>query len=132
VARATAELRRAQHEYHALAVRIRATARALLERMRGASDRALYVRDIVLPLHERIVSEAQLQYNAMQIGVFELLRDRQQQIETGVEYVEMLQEYWTAHADLLHLLSGRLPAPERPRGSASRGRASSKESGNGE
>jgi outer membrane protein, heavy metal efflux system len=132
VARATAELRRAQHEYHSLAVRIRATARALVERMRGAGDRALYVRDIVLPLQERIVSEAQLQYNAMQIGVFELLRDRQQQIETGVEYVEMLREYWTARADLLHLLSGRLPAGEGPRGSGARGRASSKENGNGE
>jgi cobalt-zinc-cadmium efflux system outer membrane protein len=130
VARATAELRRAQHEHYALAVRIRATARALVERVRGAGERALYFRDLVLPLQERIVSEAQLQYNAMQIGVFELLRDRQQQIEAGVEYVELLRAYWIGRADLLHLLSGRLPFAEEPR--AVTGRAKTRENGNGE
>ena len=132
VARTSAELRRAQHEYYGLAVRIRATARALVDRVRGAGDRALYFRDIVLPLQERIVSEAQLQYNAMQIGIFQLLRDRQQQIESGVEYVDMLREYWTARADLLHLLSGRLPTSEESRPAATNGRTRAKENGNGE
>ena len=132
VARGTAELRRAQHEYHALAVRIRATARALVDRVRGAGERALYFRDIVLPLQERIVSEAQLQYNAMQLGIFQLLRDRQQQIESGVEYVEILREYWTARADLLHLLSGRLPTSGAPAAGGTTGRARTKENGNGE
>ena len=132
VARATAELRRAQHEYHALAVRIRATARALVERVRGAGERAAYVRDIVLPLHERIVSEAQLQYNAMQIGVFQLLRDRQEQIDAGVEYVELLREYWSARADLLHLLSGRLPATDESFPQRATGRAKAREIRNGE
>ena len=132
VARATAELRRGQQEYYALAVRVRATARAVLDRLRGAQDRALYYRDIVLPLQERIVSEAQLQYNAMQIGVFELLRDRQQQIEAGVEYVELLREYWMARAELLHILNGRLPEPESVRPVRMNGRTSTKERPNGE
>ena len=110
VARATAGFRRAEHEYYALAVRIRAAARAIQERLRGAQDRALYYRDIVLPLQERIVNEAQLQYNAMQIGIFQLLRDRERQIESGVAYVETLREYWLARADLALLSSGRLPA----------------------
>jgi cobalt-zinc-cadmium efflux system outer membrane protein len=132
IARATAEMRRAQHEYHALAVRIRAASRALVERARGAGDRARYVRDIVLPLQARIVSEAQLQYNAMQVGIFDLLRDRQQQIETAVEYVEVLREYWVARADLLHLLSGRLPAAEAPRPAGANGKTRMKENGNGE
>jgi cobalt-zinc-cadmium efflux system outer membrane protein len=109
VARAAAELRRAQQEYYALGVRIRAAARAVQERMRGSQDRALYYRDIVLPLQERIVNETQLQYNAMQIGVFQLLRERERQIETGVAYVEALREYWLARADLEQISSGRLP-----------------------
>src|SRR6266850_852595 len=66
IGRAAAELRRSQQEYYALAVRIRSTAHAIRDRMEGARDRALYYRDIILPLHERIVNEAQLQYNAMQ------------------------------------------------------------------
>ncbi len=109
VGRAVAELSRAQHEYYALAVRIRAAARAVQERMRGTRDRALYYRDILLPLRERIVNEAQLQYNAMQIGIFQLLREREQQIGAGVAYVEALREYWLARADLEQISSGRLP-----------------------
>jgi hypothetical protein len=64
--------------------------------------------------------------------VLELLRDRQQQIETGVAYVEVLRDYWVARAELLHILSGRLPTSEanRPRGTS--GRASTRENGNGE
>ena len=109
VGRAVAELRRTQQEYYALAVRIRATARAVRDRMLGARDRALYYRDILLPLQERIVNEAQLQYNAMQIGIFQLLRDRERQIETGAAYVEALREYWLARTDLALITSGRLP-----------------------
>jgi len=109
IGRAVAELRRAQQEHYALAVRIRATARVVQDRIEGAQDRALYYRDILLPLRERIVNEAQLQYNAMQIGTIQLLRDREQQIETGVAYVETLREYWLARADLAQIASGRLP-----------------------
>jgi len=38
-----------------------------------------------------------------------LLRDRAQQIEAGVAYVEELREYWVARTDLAQILSGRLP-----------------------
>src|SRR5262249_13130105 len=55
IGRAAAEFRRAQQEYYGLAVRIRAMARGLQDRMIGARDRALYYRDIVLPLQEQIV-----------------------------------------------------------------------------
>jgi len=110
IGRAAAELRRVQHEYYALGVRIRATARAVRDRLEGARDRALYYRDIILPLHERIVNEAQLQYNAMQLGPFQLLRAKEQQIETAVGYIEALREYWLATGDAGQILSGRMPA----------------------
>lgn len=131
IGRGAAEVRRAQQEYYALAVRIRSAARAARDRLLGAQDRARYYRDIVLPLHERIVNEAQLQYNAMQIGIFQLLRDREQQIEAGVAYVDALREYWVARADLEQILSGRLPMSNgvRPGGTGSR-RSSVKEGGN--
>lgn len=114
--RAAAELRRAQQDHYALAVKIRASARALRDRAQGARDRALYYRDIMLPLHERIVNEAQLHYNAMQLGPVQLLRAREQQIEIGVAYIEALREYWLARTELAQLLSGRLPAGDGVRG----------------
>jgi cobalt-zinc-cadmium efflux system outer membrane protein len=110
IGRSVAGLRRAQLEYYALAVRIRSTARAVQDRMQGARDRALYYRDIMLPLHERIVNEAQLQYNAMQLGPFQLLRAKEQQIETAAAYIEALRDYWLARGDLGQILSGRLPS----------------------
>jgi cobalt-zinc-cadmium efflux system outer membrane protein len=118
VGRAAAELRRAQQQYYALAVQIRSRARAVQDRMEGARDRALYFRDILLPLRERIVNEAQLQYNAMQIGPFQLLNAREQQIETAASYVEALREYWLARADMDLLLAGTLPMGARPSGGA--------------
>jgi outer membrane protein, heavy metal efflux system len=76
----------------------------------------LYYREILLPLRERIVNEGQLYYNAMQIGVVQLLRDREQQIETGIAYVEVLREYWLARTDLSQIASGRLPMASGVRG----------------
>ncbi len=112
---AAAEFRRAQQEFYSLAVQIRATARALRDRAQGARDRALYYRDIMLPLHERIVNESQLHYNAMQLGPVQLLRAREQQIETGAAYVEVLRDYWLARTELAQLLSGRLPGGDGAR-----------------
>ncbi|HWP24620.1 MAG TPA: TolC family protein [Candidatus Binatia bacterium] len=106
---AMAELRRAQQEHYALAVRVRAAARAARDRLEGSRDRALYYRDIMLPLQERIVNEAQLQYNAMQLSPFQLLRAKEQQIESAVAYIEALRDYWLARGDIGQLLSGRLP-----------------------
>jgi outer membrane protein, heavy metal efflux system len=109
IGRSMAELRRSQQEYYALAVRIRSTARAVRDRMEAFRDRALYYRDILLPLHERIVNESQLQYNAMQLGPFQLLRAKEQQIETAAAYIEALRDYWLARGDAGQILSGRLP-----------------------
>ena len=109
--RTAAELRRSQLEYYSLGVRIRGRARAARDRLEGASDRASYYRDILLPLHERIVNETQLHYNAMQLGPFRLLRAREQQIQTAVAYVEALRDYWLARADIGQILAGRLPSP---------------------
>ena len=109
IGRAAAELNRAQQEYYALAVRVRATARAVADRLRGARDRALYYRDVVVPLQELTVNEAQLHYNAMQLGPIDLLRAREQQVHAATAYVEALRDYWIAYSDYQQLSSGRLP-----------------------
>jgi cobalt-zinc-cadmium efflux system outer membrane protein len=94
-------------------VRVRSAARLVRARLEGAEDRARYSRDIVLPLRERIVRETQLQYNAMQVGVFELLRAREQQIQAAIAYVDALLDYWLARTELEQLMSGRMPSGER-------------------
>jgi hypothetical protein len=45
----------------------------------------------------------------MQLGPIQLLRAKEQQIETAVAYTETLRDYWLARGDAGQLLSGRLP-----------------------
>jgi cobalt-zinc-cadmium efflux system outer membrane protein len=130
IGRGAVALRRTQQVYYAMAVRIRSAARSIRDRMQSARSQAIYYRDILLPLHERIVNETQLQYNAMQIGVFDLLRSREQQIQAAMAYIDTQRNYWLARTDLDHLMSGRLPAsdgaeslmPARSNGAAESGR----------
>ena len=109
VARAEAEMRREDQLYKGMAVRVRAALRAVQVRASTARQRALYLKDRLLPMRERILNETQLQFNAMNTSVFQLLIARRDQIETGRSYVESLREYWLAKADLEQLLAGRVP-----------------------
>jgi cobalt-zinc-cadmium efflux system outer membrane protein len=109
VARAEAEMRRERQLYTGMGVRVRAALRAVQVRASTARDRALYLKNTLLPMRERILSETQLQFNAMNTSVFQLLIARRDQVEAGRTYVESLREYWLAKADLEQLLAGRVP-----------------------
>lgn len=109
VYKAQGELRRARQLYRAGAIEIRAEARASAIRLRAARERVDYYRNVILPLKQKLLHESQLQYNAMQLGVFRLLDARQQQVEAGAQYVEALRKYWLARSELGQIMSGRLP-----------------------
>jgi outer membrane protein TolC len=109
VARAEAEMRRQEQLYTGMGVRVRAALRAVQVRASTARERALYLKNTLLPMRERILNETQLQFNAMNTSVFQLLIARRDQIEAGRSYVESLREYWLANADLEQLLAGRVP-----------------------
>jgi outer membrane protein, heavy metal efflux system len=114
VARAVAELRERQRRYAALAIHIRSQARRADTRMESARRRAAYYEKIVLPLRHQNVAQAQRQYNGMQIGVFQLLQAKRDEIEAGRNYVETLNEYWLARTELERAVGGDLPAGPTP------------------
>jgi len=107
-ARARARFRQNQQKYFALAVQIRSEVRAARDRMLLARQRAEYIKSTVLPLRSRIIQETQLQYNAMHLGVFELLRAKQEEVNAGKEHVEALRDYWVARAELEKAVGGSL------------------------
>lgn len=107
---ADAEMLVQQRMNDAVATRVRATARQLTTRLRVAKERAAFYQATLLPLRARILEETQLQYNAMSIGVFQLLAAKRDQIEVARAYVEALREYWQVRAELEQLARGRLPA----------------------
>ena len=109
IARSHSELRIQQENYKALAVEIRSIAREARENIESSRQISKHYENVILPLRERITGEAQLQYNAMQIGLFELLRARERQIEAGERYINSLHNYWISIAAIEQLLKGRTP-----------------------
>ena len=112
VASAQARLRQARQRYFALAVEVRSRTRAARDAVAAAREQAEHYRRVILPLRNEIVEQTQLQYNAMQLGPFQLLVAKQQQIEAGAAYISALKDYWLARTELDQLLNGRIPAAE--------------------
>ncbi|MEO8605336.1 MAG: TolC family protein [bacterium] len=108
-ASALARLRQSQERFTALAVEIRSQVRRAHARLQAMHALASHYRRVVLPLRSRIVDQTQLQYNAMQVGVFQLLQARQAQIDAARAYLEVVKDYWLARADLEGAVGGAFP-----------------------
>lgn len=111
VATAKAELQHRRQVYFALAVEVRSAAREARVQLVQARRTAEYYRTTILPLRSEILHETQLNYNAMQVGVFQLLLARQQQIDAGQRDIQALRDYWIARTNLDTILHGRLTMP---------------------
>lgn len=107
------EIRRRWDELAALGVEVRAAARRAATELEYAGERALYLREVVVPLRVAVTRETQLHYNGMFLGVFQLLDAKRREIEAGRDYVTALRDYWLAHGELRRLLAGRMPSAER-------------------
>jgi cobalt-zinc-cadmium efflux system outer membrane protein len=121
VARARSEMRRQRNTYASVARQIRAAVQEVGARLETARSSVAFYREVQLPLREQIVSETQLQFNAMNAGVFQLLQAKRDQVEAGRAYVETLRDFWIARCEADQLLAGRLvrmsetmPAPATP------------------
>ena len=107
-AAAAAELRAILASHEQLAVEVRAAARLLRERLVHLEQRGAFLRAVVLPLRTRLVVETLQNYNGMQVGAFEVLRVKQQQLQAAREYQDSLRAAWLARLDLEELLAGSL------------------------
>jgi outer membrane protein, heavy metal efflux system len=107
-AKANAELRRAQNEHAATAVELRARARATRQRVLEAHAEARHLREVVLPLRQKIVDETLKHYNAMNASPFELLVARRELVDAGRQYIDALRRYWRADADARALARGAM------------------------
>ncbi len=73
---------------------------------RTAYDVAKHYRDEVLPLRKVISEENLLRYNGMLIGVFELLADTRDQIDTVSAAIKAQQDFWLTNAALQAAIIG--------------------------
>ncbi|WP_081465959.1 TolC family protein [Stigmatella aurantiaca] len=102
-----AEFDALMERYQGMAIDVRSAAREARNRVLSTYLRARQYQQVLLPARQRVMRQTMLQYNAMQIGVFQVLQVRREQLDTELAYVDLLREYWTAHAALEALLAGR-------------------------
>ncbi len=109
-ARILAEVRQSRARQAELAVNIRAEVRALRNRLVVTHRSAEHYRTVLLPLREKALKESQLRYNAMLLGVFQLLQARREQIDVYRNYLETVRDYWITRAELERATGGSLDA----------------------
>jgi len=113
IAKLEAFQRQAEKELHALSVDVRADVRS--SRARVVTARAV-VHDygrVIVPLRENIVRFSQERYDAMLLGVYQLIQAKQGEFDAYREYIEALRDYWIARSDLERAVGGRVGAPPR-------------------
>src|SRR5438876_953179 len=108
VARSSAKLRQSEQRYLALAADIRSDVRAARDKMLLSPRQVQDFKSTALPTRTRVTEESQLEYHAMQIGPFQLLQAKQEEVKTGAESVEALRDYWVARAELEKAVGGSL------------------------
>jgi len=111
IAKLEAGLRRSRREEEALKARVRGELRDAWRRMERARLAAAAYRERILPARAKMLEEAQLYYNAMLLGVYELLEIRRDEIEAATGYIEALRDYWSFRAELERAAGGKLPGP---------------------
>lgn len=101
-----ATARRAQALAQALELELRAQARMALARAEAARQIAITRRDIMLPLSAEVFDGAVKDFNAMEIGILDLLIERRARLEAGRTAIASTADYWGAQATLDLLLAG--------------------------
>ncbi len=113
IARLEAFKRRSEHDLRALAINVRADVRTARARLLTARGVAEDYGKVVIPLRENIVRVSQLHYDAMLLGVYQLIAAKQSEFDAYRETIEAVRDYWIARSDLERAIGRRLgpPAP---------------------
>ncbi|MET0595267.1 MAG: TolC family protein [Polyangiaceae bacterium] len=120
VARLEAFKRQAENNLQAIAVEARSDVRAAKVRVTTARGIVEEYGKGLVPLRENIVRFSQQQYDAMLLGVYQLIQAKQNEFDAYREYIEALRDYWIARSDLERAVGTRLsegaPNAGEPRG----------------
>ncbi|MBC7610992.1 MAG: TolC family protein [Polaromonas sp.] len=74
---------------------------------RTAYELARHYQDEIVPLRKIMAEENVLRYNGMLIGVFELLADNREQINSVIAAINAFQQFWLADAALAASMTGK-------------------------
>ncbi len=110
VAKLEAYKRQGESELAALAIDVRADVRSASARVLTARGVVEEYGKVIVPLREKVVRFSQEQYDAMLLGVYQLIQAKQNEFEAYREYIEALRDYWIARSALERAIGGRIEA----------------------
>ncbi len=118
-ARRMALIRQAEDRFAGRRGAARAEVRIAAERMALARRAAERYERAIVPLRHRIAELTMAEYNAMIVGVPDLLAAKAAETRAAVDQARAVQEYWTARAEVERALGVKLPnlpalAPSSP------------------
>ena len=120
IARLEAFKRKAENNLRALSIEARSDVRAARARVVTARGVVEEYGKVLVPLRENLVKFSQQQYDAMLLGVYQLLQAKQTEFDTYREYIEALRDYWVARSDLERAVGIRLGGTGAPTAQTSR------------
>ena len=106
IERVKALIRKKEREMEALAIALRSESRLLQEKFSELTDKIAYYQSTILPAHKREVELAQLHYNGMFIGAYELMDVKNNELEVQKDFVNTLKEYWITRSKIDHAFAG--------------------------
>ncbi|MET0341135.1 MAG: TolC family protein [Polyangiales bacterium] len=110
---AEAEFDVLRERQQALAIELRSRAREARNRLVSTHARARTYQSTLVPAQRNVVRQSVLQYNAMQLSVFELLSARRAELEIELAHVAAKRDYFKAEAALDAALAGKLVGASR-------------------
>lgn len=108
-ARREARIRQAEQRLASQRGAARAEVRIAAECMALARRTAERYERSIVPLRQRIVGLTQTEYNAMIVGVPDLLMAKSAETRVGIDQARAVQDYWTARAELERVIGVKLP-----------------------
>jgi cobalt-zinc-cadmium efflux system outer membrane protein len=108
IARLEATKRQAENHLQALSIDVRSDVRAGRARVLAARAVVEEYGKTLVPMREQAVRFSQEQYDAMLLGVYQLLLAKQAEYAAYREYIEALRDYWIARSDLERAVGRRL------------------------
>ncbi len=100
VARAESTYMQAVHRAADTAIRARSEVREAYSSYRTHYEIARHYRDDIVPQRKRMSEEVLLRYNGMLVGVFELLADAREQLNSVNAAIDSQRDFWIAETKL--------------------------------
>lgn len=105
-ARSRAMLETLRHQWWQSAIELRSHSRSAAFQFQAASEQATHARQVLLPLASELLDLSVREWNAMNIGPFELLDARRSQLDAALHDIEARRTLWLAQLQVEHLRRG--------------------------